>query len=90
MAYFGGEIAELSNEVAARLINQGSAIMIPDTIGEVNQLPPDLPYRELLFDAGFETIQDIINAQKALSTIKGISPKAALKIMEYIGIDKII
>lgn len=47
--YYGGETVSLPDEDAARLVNEGFAIVIQDTEGEdENVLPEGLPARAIL------------------------------------------
>lgn len=85
MAYFENDVADLPNEKAAGLVNKGWAIMVPDTEGEENNLPEDLPAREVLFDNGLETIDDIKNAIDTLTDIKGIGKKTVQQIKKFIA-----
>lgn len=82
-AYFEGDVAELNDEKASSLVNKGWAIIVPDTEGEANQLPDDLPARDVLFDNGLETIDDVHNALETLTDLKGVGKKSAQKIKEY-------
>ncbi len=83
-AYHGGEVAELPAEAAKELIDGGYAIMAPATEGDENPLPEDLPSRDLLFENGLETIEQIIEAKEALTDITGIGGTIAKKIVDYI------
>jgi hypothetical protein len=83
-AYFENEIAaDLSDDAAATLILQGFAIIIPDTEGNENNLPEDLPAREILFNEGLETIEDVLNALPTIGDISGVSKKDAKKLLTY-------
>lgn len=85
MAYFEGNIAEINDAKAAKLVNAGWAIMIPDTEGPVNKLPVDIPAREILFENGLETIKDVKNAIDVLIDIDGIGKKTAEKIKLFVN-----
>lgn len=82
-AYFEGDITgSLPDDRAAYLVSIGAAVLIPETEGKTNTLPDDLPARQLLFDAGFETVADILNAQSTLTDVPGISKRMAEKILK--------
>ena len=53
---------------------------------QTNTLPDDLPSRDELFAAGFETLDDVPQAIEALVEIKGIGAKGAAKIIEAIEV----
>jgi hypothetical protein len=85
MAYFDGDVADIGSAVAATLIAQGYAIMIPDTetVGE-NALPDDLPYRTKLWEEAYTSLKDVERANpEELAGIKGIGKKGAEKILKY-------
>lgn len=85
-AYFGNEIVDnLPDEKAAYLVEIGAAIIIPETEGTPNKLPDDIPAREILFNAGLETLTDVTNALETLTDIKGIGKKTASDIKKYIN-----
>jgi hypothetical protein len=83
-AYFAGDVCDIDDARGSVLVAAGSAIIIPDTEGDVNTLPDGLPFRQLLFDNGFETVTDILNAKSAVPSIKGIGPKGAARIFDWI------
>ena len=86
LAYFAGDITDsLADEKAADLVAKGHAILIPETEGEENNLPTDLPGREQLFDGGLETIADVKNALPTLTDIKGIGKQTAAAIKKYLN-----
>jgi len=85
-AYFAGEIGDINPEAAAKLVDEGFAIIVPETEGEKNELPADLPCREILFNAGLETVEDIKNVIDTLTEIKGITKKTAEKIAAYVNV----
>lgn len=87
MAYFDGDVADLNSSVAAPLIAQGFCIMIPDTEYEpVNPLPEDLPFREKLYNEGYDSIGMLKNAPvKSLESIKGVGKKGAEKVITYLN-----
>ena len=84
-AYFENDITDaLPDEKAAGLVAKGYAILIPETEGEQNKLPDDLPGREQLYDGGLETIEDVKNALPTITDIKGIGKKTAEAIKKYL------
>jgi len=84
MAYFVNDVAELDSEVCAPWIESGHMLIIPETEGDSNNLPDDLPSRTILFNEGFTTIEDIVKIRESLETIKGITKASAAKIKKYI------
>jgi hypothetical protein len=84
MAYWEDDVADIPDVKASRLVNSGFAIMIPETEGPVNKLPDNLPAREILFDNGLETIQDVQNAIDVLTDFDGIGKATAKKIKTFI------
>ena len=85
MAYFGFETADIPDDKAAKLVSEGAAIMIPETEGTENNLPEGLPFREVLYNAGFDTVTDILNAADTLTGIKGITSASAKKILAFLN-----
>lgn len=85
MAYFEGDVADLNSVIAAPLVAKGYAIMIPDTEYEPeNTLAKDLPFRDKLFESGYNSMEMVINApSKSLETIKGVGKKGAERIKKY-------
>lgn len=85
MAYFEGDVAEVPNERASRLVNNGWAVMLPETEGTANNLPEEMPARELLFENGLESVEDVRAAIDTLSDIKGIGKKTVEQIKTFVG-----
>jgi hypothetical protein len=85
MAYWENDVAEIPDAKAANLVNRGFAVIIPETEGPVNKLPHDLPAREILFENGMETIDDIKKAIDVLVDFNGIGKATARKIKTYIN-----
>ena len=80
-AYFENDVTDsLPEEKAAKLVSQGYAIMIPETEGNKNTLPEDLPAREILFTEGLETLDDVSNAMPTITGFNGIGKKTATAI----------
>ena len=82
-AYFENDIAEIADAAGAMLVSKGYAVIIPETEGPVNNLPIDMPYRQLLFNAGFETVEDILLSRNALADY-GLKKPAIEKIINFI------
>ena len=85
MAYFEGDVAEINDARAAALVNGGAAVIIPDTEGTCNNLPVDIPAREILFNNGLENIDDVRKAVNVLIDFDGINRTTAKKIKAYIN-----
>lgn len=84
-AYFENDIAEnLPDEKAGMLVSKGWAVLIPETEGNANKLPEDIPARELLFENGLETLTDVKNALPTITDLKGIGRKTAKDIEKYL------
>lgn len=85
MAYFDGDVADLGSAIAAPLIANGYAIMIPETeaVAE-NALPDDLPFRTKLWEEAYTSLKEVEKATVGeLAGIKGIGKKGAEKILKY-------
>ncbi|WP_270487826.1 hypothetical protein [Butyricimonas synergistica] len=83
--YFGGEIVDLPDETTTKFVNEGNAILVPDTEGDEkeNPLPEDLPARGILFENGFTEVKQIFEAKESLEGIGGIAKKTAEKIIKF-------
>ena len=82
--YYGGETVSLTDEDAARLVNEGFAILIQDTEGEdENVLPEGLPARAILAGNGFTSVEQILSARETLEAIEGIGVKTVEKIISF-------
>ncbi len=85
-AYFAGDQAELETDHVEKLINSGHVILFPgEDKQEVNPLPVNLPTRAILFENGYISIDQIIEAGNAIAGIKGISKKSAESIREFVN-----
>ncbi len=84
MGYFGGEIADLEAKICATWIESGHMIAIPETEGDENTLPDDLPAREILYKEGIKTLEDVKKVKETLVDFKGIGSKTASDIIKYI------
>lgn len=83
-AYFAGDVADVNPEAAAKLVDDGFAIIVPETEGDDNELPEDLPGRLILFKEGIKTLDDVKKITDSLTEIKGIGKKLAGDIVAYI------
>lgn len=82
-AYFEGSIGWVTPKNAEMLLKGGYIIPLPDEKDEIpNPLPSDLPGRERLFDAGFDTIEAVKKAGDSLLDA-GISGTTLKKIKVY-------
>lgn len=89
-AYFGGELVQaLPEGEAARLLNTGYLVVLPDTEGEddfVSEMPEDMPYREMLRRNGYLSLSDLPKSEEELSSaVKEITPKRAAAIYDYLN-----
>jgi hypothetical protein len=84
-AYFQGDECSLAPEVVCGLVETGHVIMFPgETEQAENPLPENLPFRDLLFANGFETIEQVETAGDQITNIKGIGKKAFEAIREFL------
>lgn len=83
MAYFEGDVCDIDDKRGASLVRSGFVILIPDTEGTVNRLPEDMPAREILFDNGMETLEDVRKALNVLTDFDGIGKRTAEKVRKY-------
>lgn len=84
MAYFQGDVADLDAAVCAPWVESGHMVIIPETEGDDNELPEDIPARNILFKYGLTNLEDVKKVRYSLDEIKGISKKTAEKIKEYL------
>lgn len=84
-AYNKGDIAVLTNEHAAALHKSGHVMLLPDDEDDekINPLPEDLPGRDILFRAGFDTVEKIAEAGDSLVDA-GISNTMLKKVKAYL------
>jgi len=86
-AYFEGDISELEADQVAELTESGHVIYFPGVVAkEENPLPEDLPCRELLFENGFISIDQIRSTGESLKDIKGIANKTFAAITAYLSV----
>lgn len=84
-SYFIGDEVELSEPVTEVFIQGQYAIPIVQESHQTdNPLDEELPYRELLFENGYSSLEDIEQAGESLTEINGIGKKAVEKIIEFI------
>ena len=88
-AYFAGDQAELPADKVSELVDSGYVILFPgEEEKEENPLPEGLPFRDLLNENGFNTIEQILLAGDELIQIKGITAKTVDKIIRFITDNK--
>lgn len=76
-AYFAGDPAELPSDAVEALVESGHVILFPgEPEKAINPLPADLPCRDILFDNGFKTVEEITAAGESILQIKGIGKKS--------------
>jgi len=91
-AYVAGDVGYVTPEWAEKLLAQGYILLIPDALteitgpapGKVNTLPDDLPARDKLFAAGFDSLENIKEAGDSLLDVVGISNNILKKITKYL------
>jgi hypothetical protein len=83
LAYFTGDVAKITAHTVSKykLLEKGYVINLPDDEGDLNTLPEDLPSRDILFEAGYDTIEKIKKAGESLTDVKGVG-KGTLKQLE--------
>lgn len=84
-AYSQGDIGYVSADKAAKLLNGGFVMPLPDDeeAEKVNPLPVDLPGRGPLFAVGYETLEALKQAGDSLLDA-GISITTLKKITTYL------
>lgn len=83
--YFEGDFAELPADEVALLVENGFVILFPgEKEKSENPLPTDLPCRDLLFENGFVTMDQVGEAGEGLCEIKGIGPKLCTNILDFL------
>ncbi len=80
-AYNKGDRGIVLADRAPSLLKEGFIIPVPDEDENKNTLPEDLPARDVLFEAGYDTIEKIKKAGESLIDVKGIG-KGTLKQLE--------
>jgi len=84
-AYSAGSVGEVTEENAARLLNSGYIIILPEDGNEdvVNTLPEDFPARDILFAEGFDTAEKVKEAGESILDVKGIGKGTYKQIVAY-------
>lgn len=87
LGYFANDVAELPEDTALKIVESGFGALIPNTEGKEgeddNNLPEDLPMRDLLFKQGYNSVETILKNEKTLVDVPGIGKKTADKIVEF-------
>jgi hypothetical protein len=97
-AYVAGDVGYVTPEWAEKLLPLGYILPIPDAEKEypeaassvpapaekTNSLPEDLPARDKLFAAGFDSIEKVKEAGDSLLDVVGISNNILKKITKYL------
>lgn len=82
-SYFKGDKANLPEEEAEKLIDDGFACATdPDETD--SDLPADLPGRTQLIKGGIATIEQVLNTRESLTDIPGIGNATARQIIEIL------
>lgn len=81
-AYGAGMQADLPDEMAQPLVEQGFAFPVKELKEPESDLPEDFPAREILIKEGLVNMADVKAAQETLTDIKGIGEKTAAEIVE--------
>jgi hypothetical protein len=82
-AYFAGDVAAISDDQAAKLLESGHIMMLPDDEDLVNTLPEDLPGRVVLFKEGYDTAEKVKADLTAIAELKGIGKAIYKQIVAY-------
>jgi hypothetical protein len=88
-AYSAGDLGMVTPDWAEKLVAEGYIIPIPGVIrdgsgsGTVNPLPEDLPGRDILFTAGFDTPEKVKDMTRDDMLDAGVSKSVAAKISKY-------
>lgn len=81
--YFAGQSGKVDAIKAQKLLQDGYIIIAPEKeepavpadiapMEVINPLPADFPARIILFEAGFDTVDKVLQAGESLTDIKGI------------------
>ena len=85
-AYFVGDNAELPADKVSELVQSGHVILYPgETEKEENPLPVDLPCRDVLYEYGFSTIEEIAEIGENITVLSRINKKQAEKIKQFLS-----
>lgn len=90
-AYTAGDVGYVTPVNAEMLLAGGYILLIPDAEKEiiavpekVNTLPEDLPARDKLFAAGYDTVEKVKDAGDGLLDVVGVSNNILKKITRYL------
>lgn len=87
MGYFKGSTADLPDDKAIALIEEKYCVRLDEFQKQIiSDLPDDLPCRDILINEGLETKEKVLKSSHALNSIKGISDKKAIEIVEKLNI----
>lgn len=84
-AYFANDIACLSSDHVAKLVNEGFVIILPndEEDEEENPLPKNLPARNVLFSAGYKDVKKIRESGDSILDA-GISMPTLKKVKKFL------
>lgn len=84
-AYSKGDIGSVTEDNAARLLNSGHIILLPEDSDEGvnNTLPEDFPARDILFAEGFDTAEKVKEAGVSITDVSGIGKGTYKQIVAY-------
>ena len=96
-AYSAGDVGYITPEWAEKLLPLGYILPVPSVEGEImsapfiaaapaveNPLPADLPARDKLFAAGYDTVEKVKEAGDGLLDVVGVSKNILKKITRYL------
>jgi hypothetical protein len=82
LAYVKGEVADLKEELAKQVIEDGYAL----EVRVESDLPKDFPKRDLLIESGLTRLEDVQKASdKDLEALKGVGEKTVEEIRDYLS-----
>ena len=84
-SYFSGDKCSMSTDRALQLSVSGYVNILPEDDKERNLLPEKLPFRDILFAAGFKTVEKILTSNSSLQYIEGLNGNSATKILDFLG-----
>lgn len=82
--YAVGEMLDCGKPFGKEMVELGYAIELEES---TSNLPEDLPMREVLIDAGIDSIEALneIATPESLTALKGIGKKSADNILKYLN-----